>query len=121
VAKRQNKSIVSIKKITAIFLLLLILLSIAPRQLLHDVFASHIDDAYLYHHSSTNHQSEEINSIAFNCDASNIVVELPFECCIPSFQNGAVIKKYSFKNKELIDHYLSQPHYSFSLKGPPVC
>lgn len=63
-----------IRPLVALAMLLLFLLSITPRQYLHDIFADHRDIAVHTHDTD----EDQLNTTGFNCNTHDQVAESPF-------------------------------------------
>ena len=63
-----------IQKLPAGFLLLVFLISTAPRTYFHDLFANHKDQAAC----SLSHKAAVVHKLAINCHFDDLVVTAPF-------------------------------------------
>jgi hypothetical protein len=103
-----------IRKIAAVFLLLLFAFCITPKMLLHELIADHKDTPF----TSNNSSSQQFEYSGFRCNCDNLVVESPFvnyyitqEVVFPKF------------NSNHSDFFATNPVFShsfyFELRGPP--
>ncbi len=105
-----------IKKLFAAVLLFLFVLSNTPRQVLHDLFASHTDNCQPLKKNDS--KEPQLARAGINCQCLNLVVENPFvetntavECCSPVFS----IAKASVCYDAFYTAIADLP----SLRGPP--
>lgn len=103
-----------ISKFAAGLLLLLFVISVSPRQLLHDLFANHIDLV-----SNDHSGNPEISTWSFHCQCDNFVAESPFVMVEVDtvFAPNAVFAETG--------GFLKAPFYRIeprqvSLRGPPA-
>ena len=107
----------SLKKASAILLLLVFLFAAAPKRVLHHLFANHTDSTIsskLYSENSSSHLSKA----GFNCQLDHLVVESSF---LFSVSNINIQFYPNFIN--LIFEKENKPVFSYaghcSLRGPP--
>jgi len=105
----------TIQKSTAVLLLLVFLISIAPKAFFHDLVANHKDlpDCRQFHHSTVLHQQ------AFDCHFDDVVATGPFEL---STEPVAVLTVYCSSNQPnsfYHSHLQSFFQYKES-RGPPA-
>ena len=104
-----------IRSISAVFILLVMALSITPKIVLHDWFADHQDVPVKKAHN----EQAQVSKQLFNCNCDNIVAESPFTDSDIDF----TIELFSplTIQQELIpvSIYSSAPSF-FSLRGPPA-
>ena len=103
-----------VKKLFSVLLMGTFLLSITPKQVLHNLFANHED-----HPTNRTDNQLQFNAGGYNCDVNSIVVTSPYIEVDPV--NNIVFSQFF----ELFSPYytsliLSSPHYYYSLRGPPV-
>lgn len=103
-----------IRKVLAVFVLLLFAFCITPKMLLHDLIADHKDTPF----TSSNSSNQQFEYSGFRCNCDNLVVESPFvyyhisqEIIHPEFR------------PDHSDFFSSNPLVScafyFELRGPP--
>lgn len=103
-----------ISKFAAGLLLLLFVISISPKQVLHDLFANHID-LVSNDHSGT----PEISTWSFHCQCDNFVAESPFVMVevSPLFPPTVV---FAQKSGFLKASFCRTHPGHVSLRGPPA-
>jgi len=105
----------NIRKFPALALLLLFMISNMPKQLMHDLFANHVD----YKVGITNHDTPHLNQLSFHCQVNHFVVETPYAY---DQQTVVICKPLNFRQftsslyQCIAIGYQSQP----GLRGPPV-
>jgi hypothetical protein len=105
----------TIRKISALGLLLLFSFSITPKLILHRLIANHKDTAY----SVSKEKKATLDKTGFNCHCEDLVVTLPF---LPqpepvyTTQLASTIIPYS----EKVSGFLSLTQFFFELRGPPA-
>jgi len=104
-----------IKKIVAIFFAFLLLLSMAPKIVLHDLVAHHRDKSFSTHSTT----QTEVSKAGFNCHFDDFVCESPF---IP-YQAVNLYKPLLVHQifSQFYKSSFSTPHYFYAaLRGPPA-
>jgi len=101
--------------VTAIFLLLFVL-SVTPKQVLHDIITGHHHTDVKY--TGVTHWQAPKNNML--CNWHDQAVESPF-IDQPDFQvPQSIIAHLSYVNHYTIPYY-SAEHFFSSLRGPPAC
>jgi hypothetical protein len=104
-----------IKRFVAGIFLLLFAFSITPRNVLHDLFANHIDKTTL----SKKSNSAQVKTFDYLCKCDNLVVESPF---IESVQHFDFSINAPFPQHRILTSYffLSTRYFFFEHRGPPA-
>lgn len=105
-----------IRQIIALALLLLFVFSITPQQLMHDLFANHVD---CKNGIADNADIEHVNQLNFHCQVDHFVVESHFtlnmqfiEICVsPNFLQFPSLSYYFIGNDF---------QWQSDLRGPPL-
>ncbi|HEX3025464.1 MAG TPA: hypothetical protein VHP12_09650, partial [Chitinophagaceae bacterium] len=107
----------SLKKLTAMFLLVIFMFSITPKRVLHSIFANHTDSQTVNLNSSAKRVAQIFKS-GFNCQIDSLVVESSFlqpvsDCGVLLNRHFSIlkIKKYA--------PFAISPANDISLRGPP--
>jgi len=103
-----------IRKISAVFLLVLFALCVTPKKTLHDLVANHKDSPFA---SSTSAQQLSSNS-GFRCNCDDLVVESPFLSDLPSLEINPALG-FSSPVMMPVDDFRFLHHFYFELRGPP--
>lgn len=101
-----------IKKYLTLLLLLVFALAITPKQLLHDLVATH------QHHVLPPLPEARVNKASFLCDCDNLVAEGSFV----DFSNQIEIApgiEYSAFSLQPLNYYKQSSLSCFRLRGPP--
>ncbi|MFT3911575.1 MAG: hypothetical protein QM737_19275 [Ferruginibacter sp.] len=112
--KRINKNII-IKNLAGIFICCSFLLSITPKQVLHNVLANHKDAASKQLDART-----IFHQAGFNCDCDNVVATSPFIeiASTPDVLKSLYYTSHIIPSREFVSIV---PFFSSDLRGPPVC
>jgi hypothetical protein len=106
---------VNIKRFIAGIFLLLFAFSIMPRNVLHDLFANHIDKTTLSKKSNTS----QVKTFDYLCKCDNLVVESPFIETVPHFDFS--INAPFAQHLILTSYYFNSIQYFFfEHRGPPA-
>jgi hypothetical protein len=109
----QQKRIISF--ISALWLLLVFTLSIAPKKYLHDVFSNHGDSCI----NLTAEKATTVGSFKTNCDVSNQVATVPF--LLINNQYTVLLPAFSAEqNIPFLYYCFSTLQYNYALRGPPA-
>lgn len=105
-----------LKNISAVFVLCAFLLSITPKQVLHNLAAHHKDQSAKKIHDKDRVQ---FNEFGFNCDCNSIVATSPFTetSSRPGIHR---LVHYSFYQEISSIPLSSSDHFYFTLRGPPA-
>ncbi len=104
-----------IKKIVAVFILIVFAFSITPVIVLHNWLANHTDT----YKKSGDTKAQQLGKQTFNCHCDNIVAESPFTEP-ETFKRLPSIQFFSLASTVDIVQPPSSPHVFYSLRGPPV-
>jgi len=104
-----------IKKIAAIFLLIVFAFSITPTVVFHNWLADHTDTCK----KSSNTKGQQFGKKTFNCHCDTIVAESPFTETA-SFLDLPVIQVFPVATADAIVYFPSAPAVFYSLRGPPA-
>jgi hypothetical protein len=107
--KRQN-----IKRLAAGLLLFVFILSITPKQWLHDLVTNHKDSWAV---SFAGKQT--ITSTGFHCNCDNLVAESPFIYYDGPAEPG-IAASFVLHQTATSGRIISSYHYFSSLRGPPA-
>ena len=102
------------KNTIGVLLLCTFLLSITPKQVLHNLSANHKDST-----SQRNSDRIEYNQIGFNCECYSVVATSPFTE-IPAKLEISKLIHFSFYSESAPASILSNSDLYFSLRGPPA-
>ena len=105
----------TIRSLVAVLMLLLFAVSVAPKQLLHDVITRHKHN-YISFYAEKNYQAP---TKSFNCTWHNQLVESPFTYQ-PDFEiDHPSIAYCSYLNRYTLSYYSTELFFS-SLRGLPI-
>lgn len=102
------------KNIIGVLLTCTFLLSITPKQVLHNLSANHKDST-----AQRNNDRTEFNQIGFNCECYSVVATSPFT----EVSSGPEILKlihFSLYSEKASSSFSSTDHFYFDLRGPPA-
>ncbi|MEP7109690.1 MAG: hypothetical protein ABI760_16970 [Ferruginibacter sp.] len=105
-----------IRQCSALVLLLLFMVSNTPKQLLHDIFANHVD----YRNGiAGNKDTAHVKQLTFHCQCDHQVVESPF---LPDIHGFAVYFPFHYPlGTSSLYTYINGDHqFQFGLRGPPM-
>jgi hypothetical protein len=104
-----------IRKLSALFLLVLISLATTPKLLLHNIFANHKDSSFQL--SKDSHA--RLANAVINCHTQDLVVEAPF-INYSIDEQSSPITSFKLLYKETVPSLLFLTDFYFELRGPPV-
>ena len=113
--KNFNQHII-LKNITGAFILFAFLLSITPKQTLHNLAAHHKDQPAK---KTIEKDKLQFNEFGFNCDCNSIVATSPFTE-IPFTPEIQKPIHFSFYRESSSISLSSNDHFYFKLRGPPA-
>jgi hypothetical protein len=104
-----------LKRGLAAITVLLLVLSITPKKILHDLLANHIDASG----GITDNPHPQISSSSFHCNTENLVAESPFNLIYNDieFTTIPVFGKFTQSLQQLRPYTLS---IISCLRGPPI-
>jgi hypothetical protein len=104
-----------IKRFLAGIFLLLFAFSITSRNVLHDMFANHVDKTTL----SKKSNSAQIKTFDYLCKCDNLVAESPFIESVPRFDFSV---NAPFAQRLILTSYYfhSTQYFFFEHRGPPA-
>ena len=111
---KNTRGHIIIKKIISVFVLSTFLLSITPKQVLHNVLADHSDIA-----SKKVDGSLQFNTAAFSCDCNSIVATSPFTETKAAV-DFRVTDNFCSSNKFFPPFLLSVARLYTGPRGPPA-
>jgi hypothetical protein len=114
----QLLPVTSIQRFIAGFLLVVFAFGISPKRSWHNLVANHKDGkpGAVAH----NHQGSGVSKAAFNCQCDNLISESPFVATTVLPQTSSLTHHEPFFAGKPVVPYTAA-HFSFSLRGPPVC
>ncbi len=102
------------KNVIGVLLTCTFLLSITPKQLLHNLTANHKDST-----AQRNNDRTEFNQIDFNCECYSVVAASPFTEISTSSEIQKLIH-YSHYTERIATSISSIDNYYSDLRGPPA-
>jgi hypothetical protein len=103
------------RKISALFLLVLISLATTPKQILHHFLTNHTDTSFQVNKDG---QARLANAV-INCHAQDLVVVAPYiDHSLPEYSTPAVSVKLPYA--ETVRSIFSLTDIYFGLRGPPA-
>lgn len=105
-----------LKNISGAIILFAFLLSITPKQALHNLAAHHKDQSARKINDTGKLQ---FNEFGFNCDCNSIVATSPFTEIFFKPEIPKLIH-FSFYRKNILIPLSSSDHFYFKLRGPPA-
>lgn len=103
-----------VKRLFSVLLMGIFLLSITPKQVLHNLFADHED-----HPTNRTNNQLQYNAGGYNCDVNATVATTPFIEVDPVNSIG-IFRVFEQFTPSLFSYILSITGYYYSLRGPPV-
>jgi hypothetical protein len=113
-ALEDMKTQIILKRITAILLLAVFMLSVTPKKTLHDLFARHKDLSA----ASADAKNPFYLQSGFRCHCDNLVVESPFVGCVHA-QDTPAADFHVILNEPAPEKYCAVVGYYTGLRGPP--
>ncbi|HSC36259.1 MAG TPA: hypothetical protein VLD19_00260 [Chitinophagaceae bacterium] len=104
-----------IRQLQAGILLILLVFSITPKQVLHDWLANHRDTSMHCCHEGIVHFSAD----GFHCNCDNLVAESPFTHQ-PEIFVFSPVSVFASHPVFVPHHFYAETHFFFSLRGPPA-
>ena len=103
-----------VKRLFSLLLIGTFLLSITPKQVLHNLFANHED-----HPTNRTNNQLQFNAGGYNCDVNSTVATAPF-IEVDSINSIGILRVFEQFTLGQSFYILSTTIYYYSLRGPPV-